>query len=145
MDWATIIVAFISALTGGGLLKLLTLKESRRAKKLENEKTKNEIEDSKKDEVINDWKELADQWYRYLTEERKASAAKDIKLDEKDNEISELSKKNTALEVEVTRLQLTKCIKLNCPDRKPPFGYQEVYIDKSNKISEDINIENLDT
>lgn len=54
MEWTTIIVSIISALAGGGLISLLTIRETKKSKKLANTEKELELEDKKKDEVIND-------------------------------------------------------------------------------------------
>lgn len=115
MDWITIITAIIAALSGGGLISLLTIREQKKALKIENKdkesdiclKLVNELQDQI--EKLND---RADKKDARITELEDTNAILRQKLDEA----------NTAL----AKATLLRCSKLNCSSRIPPLGYSEL-------------------
>ena len=114
MDWTSIINTTITGLlAGGGLVTLFTLQDKRYAAMLENI-TK----------LIDQWQEIAN--------DRKARAEELKKdLDKKDDKIDalyvELNEVRTQLDHTRTAEAVAKtmrCDKIECLDRKPPFGTQ---------------------
>lgn len=115
MEWTTIIVAIIGALAGGGMLRLLTVKEGKKEKQLDNKDKEMEMELK----LVN---ELQDQIEK-LNE----------RLDKKDARIMELEDSNAMLRQKLdeantnyVKANLLKCSKLACSDRRPPLGFTEL-------------------
>ena len=101
---------------------MFTVREDKRAKQLENEAKEDEIKEHRKDEIINDWKEIA--------EERKLRADK-MALDieqmqersrKKDEVISELRTKLDSRNTYCAVAELLRCKNLTCERRQPPIS-----------------------
>jgi len=130
MDWASIIIALIGALAGGGLIGLLTIRETRKGLKIEN----GSKEDSR-------WTTLVEQ----LREQIEKTSER---LEKKDARITELEDTNAVLrhELDDTRTALVKatllrCSKIACPERKPPLGYSELTTDELIAEKKRLNLE----
>lgn len=117
-----ILTAAVSLLTGAGSI-LLFFPQIRKSKIIENEAKQSE-----------EWKKLYDEERKLATEERKEWEAERNRLNNKIDELysqitkhrdekAEITKTNTELEVDITRLSMLKCEVINCPNRKPPTGY----------------------
>lgn len=117
-----IVTAAVSLITGAGGM-LLFFPQVRRSKIIENEAKQSE-----------EWKKLYDEERRMASEERKEWEGERKRLNDKIDDLfiqitkhrdekAEITKGNTALEVEITRLRMLKCEVINCPNRKPPTGY----------------------
>jgi len=132
IEWGSVIANGIIMLLGaGGIGWLVTAKEDKKQKQLENQQKEAELNEYKRDEVLQDWKDIA--------AERKARAdelAAELKEhehreDEKDTIISDLKaqldKKNTYCAV----AELMRCEELSCSNRKPPFGMKETKLSDS--------------
>lgn len=141
MEILTIIEIVGGVLAGGGLLEffkwLATKNEAKRAAKLENDSKEAEMEDAKKDNIVDGWEKLAAQYqkdieyYRTLIADRD-SAIKDYedRLLSKEDIIRELREENNNLSSENTALKLMRCEKLQCIDRVPPFGFKKLDIQR---------------
>lgn len=119
MDWISIILALIGALAGGGLISLLTLRETKKSLKIDNQ--------AKED----------DRWSKLADELQDENARLNEKLDKKDARITELEDTVSALRTELgdvktdlVRATLLKCDRIECSNRKPPFGYRNIDLDK---------------
>lgn len=130
MDWASIIIAVIGALAGGGLISLLTIRETRKGMKIDNA----EKEDSRWTVLVG---QLQDQIEKL-----------NDRLEKKDERITELEDTNAALrhDLDDTRTALVKatllrCSKLSCPDRVPPLGYSELTTDELLAEKKRLNLE----
>lgn len=107
MDWNTIIITLLgSLLTGGGIGSLFLAKETKRTKRLENDKT-----------VASEWKELYERT--------------EIKIEKQSNRIEQLyntiKEQREIIDSQNTKLavsRLLECKKHACIDRDPPFGSQ---------------------
>ena len=132
IEWGSVIANGIIMLLGaGGIGWLVTAKEDKKQKQLENQQKEAELNEYKRDEVLQDWKDIA--------AERKARADElaielkehERREDEKDAIISDLKaqldKKNTYCAV----TELMRCEELSCPNRKPPFGMKETKLSDS--------------
>lgn len=132
VEWGTIILsAIVSLLSAGGIGWIVTAKEDKKAKDLENEKKEIELEEYKKDEIIKDWKEIAEE--RKHRAEELALEVKEYKKreDERDVQISDLKahldEKNTYCAV----AELMHCDEISCLNRRPPFGMSETKVKDS--------------
>jgi len=123
ITWATLLVNFLIALlSAGGVGWIITAKEDKKQKQLENKAKEQEIEDHQKDEVIKDWKEIAEE-RRVRCEELKLEVEKkDNKIGEKDNTISELKAKLDDRNTYCAVAELLKCSRVQCETRIPPFA-----------------------
>ena len=130
MDWASIIIAIVGALAGGGLIGLLTIRETRKSMKIEN--------GAKEDR----------RWTTLVEQLRVQIEKTSERLEKKDARITELEDTNAVLrhELDDTRTALVKatllrCSKIACPDRKPPLGYSELTTDELIAEKKRLNLE----
>lgn len=105
MDWTTIITSLIAAIASAGSLGgIFHLRETKRAKRIENDKA-----------AADEWKEL------YERSEKKSET-----LGEKVDSVYVLLRaaeaENTTLKVAAARAELLECRKTSCADRHPPLG-----------------------
>lgn len=115
MDWVSIIVAIIGALGGGGLISLLTIRETKKGLKVENK-------DKESDVYIKLINELQDQ----IEKQNERLDKKDTIIQEKDDTIADLRSRLDSVSTALAKATLLKCSKLNCVDRIPPLGYAEL-------------------
>ena len=132
ITWATLLVNFfIGLLSAGGVGWIITAKEDKKQKQLENKAKEQEIEEHKKDEIIRDWKEIAEE-RRLRCEELKAEVEKkDEIISAKDNTISDLKAKLDDRNTYCAVSELMKCTDIQCSTRKPPFASSIVTSDKA--------------
>ena len=119
MDWVSIIVAIIGALSGGGLISLLTIRETKKGLKVENK-------DKESDVYIKLINELQDQ----IEKQNERLDKKDALIQEKDDSISELRTRLDVVSTDLAKASLLKCTRLGCKERKPPLGYTELSPDE---------------
>lgn len=115
MDWTTIVASLIAALSGGGLISLLTIRETRKKLKVENKEKEGEVYVK----LIN---ELQDQ----IEKQNERLDKKDTIIQEKDDIIADLRAKLDSVSTDLAKATLLKCNRLNCSDRRPPLGYSEL-------------------
>lgn len=118
MDWTTIIVAVISAMGGGGLVRLFTRKETKEGMTLDNMQ---KVIDAK-DRIIEEREARC--------KELKADLAKkDEIIAQKEQCIAELHKDKSILYDKLDKAnsraavnKLLKCQEIGCAQRRPPLG-----------------------
>ena len=93
---------------------------------LENKQKEQEIEEHKKDEIIKDWKDIAEERKQRCDELKTDCDKKDAKIAEKDAIISELKQKLDERNTYCAISEMLRCESVACPDRKPPFGMKEI-------------------
>lgn len=125
MEWTTIIVAIIGALAGGGVTSLVTMREKKTGKQLENQSNLQEIELK----LVN---ELQDQIENLNLRIEK----KDEMLAEKDDIISDLKDRLDKSRSKCSVNEILKCVKLECPSREPKIGTRYVDVEQIIKDSE---------
>ena len=141
MDWILLAQIVGGVLAGGGLIEFFkwraTKNEAKRAAKLENDTKEAELEDIKKDSIVDGWEKLANQYqkdieyYRTLISDRDGMIKEyEDKLLSKEEVIRELREENNNLSSENTALKLMRCEKLQCIDRVPPFGFKKLDIQR---------------
>lgn len=123
IEWGTIVISsIVSLISAGGIGWIVTAREDKRSKQLDNTAKEDEIKEHRKDEIINDWKEIA--------EERKQRADK-MALDieqiqersrKKDDIISELRTKLDSRNTYCAVAELLRCDNLTCDRRQPPIS-----------------------
>lgn len=107
MNWGEVIIALISAVAGGGVVNLLTIRQQRR---IGNANAKGaEIDASSKQN---------DEWQEIVAEYK--NQAKEVR--ELRQEVTELTHKVNRLYTSNSITLRYFCDKVNCPKRKPPFG-----------------------
>ena len=115
MDWVSIIIAIIGALAGGGLISLLTIRETKKSMKIDNA----EKEDNRWSKLVNELQEQIEK----LNEKKKKRDARITELEDTNASLRQkLDETNTAL----AKATLMRCSKLGCKTRIPPFGYSEL-------------------
>ena len=127
ITWLTLLInAVVALLSAGGVGWIITAKEDKKQKQLENKAKEQEIEEHKKDEIIKDWKDIAEE-RRKRCEELKADVEKkDARIIERDNTISDLRSKLDARNTYCAVSEMLRCENTACSDRKPPFGMKEI-------------------
>lgn len=115
MDFTSIIIAIIGALAGGGLISLLTIRETRKGLKIDN-KGKEQ-----------------DQFVKLIDQLQDQNEKLNVRIDVKDARITELEDRNAVLRQQLdekntalAKATLLRCTRLNCERRKPPLGYSEL-------------------
>lgn len=132
ITWATLLInAVIALLSAGSVGWIVTVKEDKRAKKLENKRREVELEEHKKDEIIKDWKDIAEERQKAITELKEEAKVKDDKIAEKDAIISDLKAKLDDRNTYCAVSELMKCTDIQCGSRKPPFASSIVTSDKA--------------
>lgn len=123
MEWLPIIVSgVVSLLSVGGLGWIITAKEDKKAKQLDNKKKEEEIEEDRKDEIISDWKDIAEERRRRCEELKESLDDIQARSRKKDEIISELRSRIDSLNTACAVSELLKCERLECPNRIPPVG-----------------------
>lgn len=132
ITWATLLInAAMTLLSAGSVGWIVTVKEDKRAKKLENRRKELEIEEHKKDEIIKDWKDIAEERQKAIVELKAENKAKDDRIAEKDAIISDLKAKLDDRNTYCAVSELMKCTEIQCVSRKPPFASSIVTSDKA--------------
>ena len=121
----------MTLLSAGSVGWIVTVKEDKRAKKLENRRKELEIEEHKKDEIIKDWKDIAEERQKAIVELKAENKAKDERIAEKDAIISDLKAKLDDRNTYCAVSELMKCTEIQCASRKPPFASSIVTSDKA--------------
>lgn len=130
MDWISIIVALLGALAGGGLTALLTVRETRKSKILENKEKELDLADKQKDEVISDWKELAEMYRTRVDELKTLLEHRTDKLETKEELITELHTKLDSSRTKCAVAEILKCVNVNCTQREPKLGTRSVDVEE---------------
>lgn len=115
MDWTTIVASLIAALSGGGLISLLTIRETRKKLKVENKEKEGEV-----------YVKLIDELQDQIEKQNERLDKKDTIIQEKDDIIADLRAKLDSVSTDLAKATLLKCNRLNCSDRRPPLGYSEL-------------------
>lgn len=115
MDWISIILALISALAGGGLIGLLTIRETKKSMKIENA--------VKEDDR---WSKLADELQDENAKLNDRLEKKDARITELEDTVSDLRTKLDDAKTAAVKASLLRCNRLNCERRSPPLGYTEL-------------------
>ena len=118
MDWASIIIAVIGALAGGGLISLLTIRETRKGLKIDNA--------AKEDER---WSKLADELQDQNEKLNERLDKKDALLQEKDDIIGDLRNKLDNSRTRCAMSEILKCVNINCSNREPKLGTRNLDIE----------------
>lgn len=119
MDWITIITALISALAGGGLISLLTLRETKKGLKVDNQ--------AKEDDR---WAKLADELQDEVGKLNERLEKKDERVTELEDTVSALRTTLDATRTKCAIAEILRCETVSCPSRVPPLGVRNLNLDK---------------
>lgn len=119
MDWTTIITSIISALAGGGLISLLTLRETKKSLKIDNK--------AKEDDR---WSKLADELQDENVKLNDRLDKKDSRVTELEDTVSDLRTKLDGTRTKCAIAELLRCETVSCPSRVPPLGVRNMDIEK---------------
>lgn len=119
MDWISIIVAIVSALAGGGLISLLTLRETKKSLKIDNQ--------IKEDDR---WSKLADELQTENEKLNERIEKKDARITELEDVVSDLRTKLDNTRTKCAIAELLRCEAVSCPNRQPPLGIRNVDVEK---------------
>lgn len=119
MDWTTIITSIISALAGGGLISLLTLRETKKSLKIDNK--------AKEDDR---WSKLADELQDENVKLNDRLEKKDSRVTELEDTVSDLRTKLDSTRTKCAIAELLRCETVSCPSRVPPLGVRNMDIEK---------------
>lgn len=108
MDWASIIIAFITA---GGFTAIFTISEKKSGMFLANAR-----------EQAEEWKKIIEERNREVAELKEERDRKDKKIDALLEQVSEQSKDLDTSHSETAVAKLMICDKTGCQKRRPPFG-----------------------
>lgn len=111
IEWPAFISDIIQLLFAGGILTLVTLRDKKTAAILDNY-----------DRVIKSWEETATERHARAEELKAELDKKDKKIDELWSVITELRNFLDDERTKRARAEMSKCYKLKCIDREPPFG-----------------------
>ncbi len=123
IEWTTIIVTLISSAIGAGAItSLVTMKEKKTEKQLENKEKEEDIETKNSDR----WEKLVDQLSEQIESLNERIDKKDARITELEDTNADLRHKLDEVNTDYVRANLLKCTTLNCLDRKPPLGFTEL-------------------
>lgn len=105
IDWASIITATVSAISGGGLVGIINAKENKRKQKLENDHS------------------AADAWRELYERSDKESDELKNEVKELRAEVAKLQEQLSSEKAQKTKFELQKCEVLGCEKRKPPRDF----------------------
>lgn len=115
MELSTIIISIVSALLGGGLLSLFTIRETKKGLAIDN-----------KEKEDNRWSKLVDELQDQVGKLNERLERKDARITELEDRCSDLSFKLDKSNTDLAKALLLKCTKLSCSSRRPPLGYSEL-------------------
>lgn len=119
MSIVTILTSLISALLGGGLITIFTVRETRKSLKIDNA--------AKED---NRWSKLADELQDQNEKLNDRLEKKDARITELEDIISTLRTELGDTKSELAKATLMRCSRVECTQRIPPFGYRNVDLDR---------------
>lgn len=132
IEWSTIILSSIaSLLSAGGIGWIVTVREDKKAKVLENKQKEAELEEYKKDEIIKDWEGIAAERKQRADELAVLLKEHEEREIQKDNIISDLRSQLAKKNAHYAAAKLMRCEKISCPERRPPLGMTETKVTDS--------------
>lgn len=138
MDWLSLIINAVVTLLGiGGISWIFTVRQDRRSKDLDNKAKENEIESNKATEILEGWKEIAEERRQRADKLLADNEAIQEKSRKKDAIITDLRKQIDDLNTYAARLEIFKCGILSCAKRVPKISdevFTKTNIDTTKKI-----------
>jgi len=123
IDITTIIVAIGGAIiSAGGITSLVTMREKKKEKQLENKEKEEDVQAKSADR----WEKLADQLQEQIESLNERIDKKDARITELEDANADLRHKLDEANTNYVKANLLKCSKLACPDRLPPLGFTEL-------------------
>lgn len=134
IEWTTIIVTLISSAIGAGAItSLVTMREKKKGKQLENKEKEEDIESKNSDR----WEKLADQLSEQIeklniqiTDLNTRLEKKDELLEEKNDLISDLRTKLDKTRSRYIASDMCRCLRVECKDREPSWGSRVLDVEK---------------
>lgn len=118
MDWSSFIIAVFSALAGGGVLSLFTIREQRKGMKIENKMK----EDDRWNKFTNELEEMVGVLNERLEK-------KDLRIRELDSENSRLRERLNEISTDRAVCKILRCDVMECPNRRPPMGFTKFSVE----------------
>jgi len=119
IEWTTILVTLISSAIGAGAItSLVTMREKKKGKQLENKEKDIENKDKEQEvhlKLINELQEQIDKLNERLDK-------KDALLQEKDDIIADLRAKLDSVRTKCSLATVMRCESISCKDRIPPIS-----------------------
>lgn len=129
MDWTLIVEVLVAVIGGSVITRFLTFREMKNGMRLDNE---SKIEENK-NKSVERWSTLCNELQDQVERFQGQIDGLNERLDKKDERIVELEDrcvtyrtKIDSLNTELTKATLLKCSRLQCENRRPPFGYSEL-------------------
>ena len=123
IEWTTIIVTLISSAIGAGAItSLVTMREKKKGKQLENKEKEEEV----KEKNDSRWSKLCDELQDQIDKLNTRCDSKDERIMELEDQKSMLQQKLDEANTNFVKANLLKCSKLACVDRRPPLGFTEL-------------------
>lgn len=123
IDITTIIVAIGgSIISAGGITSLVTMREKKKEKQLENKEKEEDVQSKSADR----WEKLADQLQDQIESLNERIDKKDARITELEDINADLRHKLDEANTAAVKANLLKCSTLACNDRRPPLGFTEL-------------------
>ena len=123
IDITTIIVAIGGAIiSAGGITSLVTMREKKKEKQLENKEKEEDVQAKSADR----WEKLADQLQDQIESLNERIDKKDARITELEDVNADLRHKLDEANTAAVKAALLRCNRLSCERRSPPLGYAEL-------------------
>ena len=126
MDFTLLIELITAVIAGGAVTSLITIRETKKGMKLDNVAK----DEENKNKSIERWSNLCNELQDQVEGLNERLDKKDARIMELEDRCVTYRGKIDQLSTELTKATLLKCNKLQCVDRRPPFGYSELTTDE---------------
>ena len=134
MEWTTIIVALISSIgASAGITSLVTMKEKKKEKQLENKEKEEEV----KEKSDARWERLVSQLELQISKLNEEIAELNARLDKKDELLEEKNDTISSLRESLDKTRsryiasdMCRCLRVECKDREPSWGSRVMDVEK---------------
>lgn len=127
MDIITIVSSLVSALLGGGLITVFTLRDIKKGLKIDN----NAKEDDR-------WSKLCDEQQDQIEKLNERLEKKDARIIELEDRDTMLRKSLDGVRTQCAVAELLKCVNVACQNREPKLGTKQVDIDEIMRATNDV-------
>lgn len=121
IDWTMVITSLIAMVTGGGIMKLLTLKQEKRSKDIDNAERIIERYEKMNDQIRADAEEDKRKYKEETNEAKKQVKELTAKVNDLYARIGKLQKDLEMMQISYSNAAALKCENLNCKKRFPPL------------------------
>lgn len=134
IEWTTIIVTLISSAIGAGAItSLVTMREKKKGKQLENKEKDIENKDKEQEvhlKLIDELQEQIDKLNTQIADLNTRLEKKDELLEEKNDLISDLRTKLDKTRSRYIASDMCRCLRVECKDREPSWGSRVLDVEK---------------